>query len=552
MTHVRRLGLLSLTLIACLAAGSSLQAQQGRPAGEAETSTAPVTLDGVVLFNVRGVSSLPPEERARRIEERLRAVAADRNIPPESLRMVESEDAIRIFAGDTVIMGVVDPDASLEQVRRPELAASHLDRLRRAVTDYRAARSGDALRRGVINSVLGTLLLAAAIFVVIQVWRWVDRLVSRRLGTHIQSVQIQSLELIRRERIWDFLRSVLFAARTVVFLAMALIYIGFVLAQFPWTRGLSQNMAAFALGPLQVMGNAFVERIPSLVFLIVLFFIVRLALRLIRMFFDAVDNGTVTLANFDREWAGPTYKIVRIAVIAFALVVAYPYIPGSGTAAFSGISLFIGVLFSLGSSSAIANIIAGYMLTYRRALKVGERVKIGDAFGDVTAISLQATHLRSIKNEEITIANSQILASEVINYSSLARADGLILHTEVGIGYDTPWRHVEAMLIGAADRTAGILKEPRPFVRLLKLDTFAVTYELNAYCGNAQAMGQLYAELHRNILDAFNENGVQIMTPAYEGDPPEPKIVPPKDWHAGTATGPVREQVAQPTEVKVR
>jgi small-conductance mechanosensitive channel len=539
-------------MIACLAAGSALQAQQGRPAGEAETETAPVTLDGAVLFHVRGVSSLPAAQRAQRIEERLRAVAADYTIAPETLRMVESEDAVRIFAGDILVMGVVDPDASLEQVRRADLAKSHLDRLRQAITDYRAARSGDALRRGVINTVLGTLLLAAAIFAVNRVWRWVDRSVSRRLAGHIQSVQIQSLELIRRERIWDLVRSVLFAVRSVIFLGMALVYIGFVLAQFPWTRGLSQNMVAFALGPLQVMGNAFVARIPSFVFLIVLYFVVRLALRLIRMFFDAVDNGTVNLAQFDREWAVPTYKIVRIAVIAFALVVAYPYIPGSDTAAFGGISLFIGVLFSLGSSSAIANIIAGYMLTYRRALKVGERVKIGDAFGDVTAIGLQATHLRSIKNEEITIANSQILASEVINYSSLARAEGLILHTEVGIGYQTPWRHVEAMLVGSADRTAGILKEPRPFVRLLKLDTFAVTYELNAYCGNAQAMGQLYADLHRNILDTFNENGVQIMTPAYEGDPAEPKIVPPKDWYTGVTPGPGREPAVRPTEAKAR
>ena len=545
---MRRLGRLSLTMIACLTVGAALRAQQGRPAGEAETETAPVTLDGVVLFHVRGVSSLPADQRAQRIEERLRAVAADYTIAPETLRMVESEDAVRIVAGDTVIMGVLDPDASLEQVRRADLAASHLDRLRQAITAYRAARSGDALRRGAINSVLGTLLLAAAIFAVSRVWRWVDGLISRRLARHIQSVQIQSLELIRRERIWDLVRSVLFAARTVVFLGLALIYIGFVLAQFPWTRGLSQNMAAFALGPLQVMGNAFVARIPSLVFLIVLYFVVRLALRLIRMVFDAIDNGTVKLPQFDREWAVPTYKIVRIAVIAFALVVAYPYIPGSDSAAFSGISLFIGVLFSLGSSSAIANIIAGYMLTYRRALKVGERVRIGDAFGDVTAVGLQATHLRSIKNEEITIANSQILASEVINYSSLAKADGLILHTEVGIGYDTPWRHVEAMLIGAADRTAGVLKEPGPFVRLLKLDTFTVHYELNAYCGNAQAMGQLYADLHRNILDTFNEHGVQIMTPAYEGDPAEPKIVPPKDWHAGTASDPA----LQPTEAKAR
>ena len=148
------------------------------------------------------------------------------------------------------------------------------------------------------------------------------------------------------------------------------------------------------------------------------------------------------------------------------------------------------------------------------------------------------THLRSVKNEEIIIPNSQILAGDVTNYSSLARADGLILHTEVGIGYETPWRQVEAMLVTAADRTPGLLKEPRPFVLEKALGDFAVTYELNAYCANVQAMGRFYAELHRNILDVFNEYGVQIMTPAYEGDPPEPKIVPRKDWYATPAVSP--------------
>ena len=192
---MRRLGRLSLTMIACLTVGAALQAQQGPPAGEAETPTAPVTLDGVTLFHVRGVSSLPADQRAQRIEERLRAVAADDTIAPETLRMVESEDAIRIFAGDTLIMGVVDPDASLELVRRADLASSHLERLRQAISDYRVARSGEALRRGAIDTVLGTLLLAAVIFAVNRVWRWVDGSVSRRLGRHIHSVQIQSLEV---------------------------------------------------------------------------------------------------------------------------------------------------------------------------------------------------------------------------------------------------------------------------------------------------------------------------------------------------------------------
>jgi small-conductance mechanosensitive channel len=287
--------------------------------------------------------------------------------------------------------------------------------------------------------------------------------------------------------------------------------------------------------PVQIIGRGIIDLVPNVIFLTVLFVVFRFGLRLIRVFFDAVSRGSVTLRSFDPDWARPTYKIARAAVIALGAIVAYPYIPGSSSDAFKGVSLFIGVVLSLGSTSAIANIIAGYMMTYRRAFRIGDRVKIGDATGDVTEMRLQVTHLRSFKNEEIIIPNSQILTKDVVNYSSMARTEGLILHTEVGIGYETPWRQVESMLLIAADRTPGLLTDPRPFLRLKKLGDFAVTYELNVYCRVAQAMGELYTELHRNILDVFNEYGVQIMTPAYEGDPKSPKVVDRQHWYAPPA-----------------
>jgi small-conductance mechanosensitive channel len=529
----RSLVLLPLILIACLAADGRLRAQEtAGPAVETEIATAPVELDGAVLFRVRGTSSLPAQERARIIRDRLIAVAADRAIPVDSFRVVDSEGVSRITAGERMLLAVVDADASLEQLRREDLAAAHLVRVRQAVADYRSARSGSALRRSAVRTLVATLVLAVGIVAVSWFRRWLDRLLASRLRTRIHTVEIKKFELMRAERIWNALRGGLAAFRTVAVLVIALVYLGYVLAEFPWTRGLSRNMVAFALGPLEVIGQSIIANIPSLVFLTVLFFVFRLILRLLRLFFDGVERGTVTLANFDPDWAQPTFKIVRVAVIAFGLIVAYPYIPGSESAAFQGVSLFIGIVFSLGSSSAISNIIAGYMLTYRRAFKVGDRIKVGDALGDVTAIRLQVTHLRSPKNEELIVPNSQILGGEVLNYSSLAREQGLILHTEVGIGYETPWRQVEGMLLQAAERTPGLSTEPRPFVLEKKLGDFAVTYELNVYCSNVQAMFRLYAELHRNILDVFNEYGVQIMTPAYEGDPAEPKVVPPKDWYA--------------------
>jgi small-conductance mechanosensitive channel len=441
----------------------------------------------------------------------------------------------RIQAGDTLLAGVLDTDASVEQVPRPDLATAHAYRIQQAIAAYREARSGAALRTSALRAAIATLLLAGLVAAFLWLWRRLIRLLEGRLRARIHTVGIQSFEVMRAERIWDALRGVLTTLRAVALLMMALIYLGYVLGQFPWTRGIALSMVGFALAPLEVIAQGVLNHIPSLVFLAVLFVVFRLTLRLIRLFFDAVDRGDVALTNFDAEWAQPTYKIVRILVVAFGLIVAYPYIPGSDSAAFRGVSLFLGVVFSLGSSTAISNIIAGYMLIYRRAFKVGDRIKVGDSIGDVINTRLQVTHLRSIKNEEIIIPNSEIMSGEVVNYSSLSRGRGVILHTEVGIGYETPWRQVEAMLIQAANRTEGLGTDPRPFVLEKRLGDFAVVYELNVHCANVQDMGPLYAVLHRHILDVFNEYGVQIMTPAYEGDPTVPKVVPQDQWYTAPA-----------------
>jgi small-conductance mechanosensitive channel len=527
----RSLTSLTLALALALTAAARLEAQA--PAS-ADIATAPVEVDGAVLFNVRGVSSYPAAERARVIRDRIVEAAADHSVAIDSLRLDSRPNAIVIMAGDRAILPVVEADANLEDVTTAELAQAHLIRVREAIAGYRAARTARALRQSAVRTIVATVLLLVAMGVLVWVGRRLDALLERRLQAHVHTVGIQSFELMRGERIWAAIRGIVGGLRTLVLLALALIYAGTVLAAWPWTRRLSTDVASFALAPVEVIGGGIVENLPSLIFLAVLFVLTRVALKLIRLFFEAVERGGVRLEGFDPDWAQPTYKIVRVAVVAFGLVVAYPYIPGSQSAAFKGVSLFIGIVFSLGSSSAVSNIIAGYMMTYRRAFKVGDRVKIGQAVGDVIEMRLQVTHVRSLKNEEIVIPNSQILAGEVLNYSSLAASHGLILHTEVGIGYETPWRQVEAMLLAAAARTPGLSETP-PFVRLMGLGDFAVTYELNVHCANVREMYQLYTLLHRNILDVFNEYGVQIMTPAYENDPAEPKIVPPAQWYAAPA-----------------
>jgi small-conductance mechanosensitive channel len=309
----------------------------------------------------------------------------------------------------------------------------------------------------------------------------------------------------------------------------------FALQEFPWTRGLAGQLVQLIVSPLQSMGTAILGYLPSLAFLVILFFVVRYLLKLFALFFDAVGNRRVPLRGFDAEWAQPTYHITRILVVLLALVIAYPYLPGSGSAAFQGLSIFAGLMLSLGASSAMASLIAGYTVTYRRAFRVGDRITVGDLTGEVTEVRLLVTHLRTPKNEEIIVPNSVVLQSHVVNYSKLAQSRGLILHTTISIGYETPWRQVEAMLLLAAERTTTVLREPAPFVLEKSLGDFAVTYELNAFVESANALLERYAALHRNILDVFNEYGVQIMTPAYEGDPEQPKVVPQEHWFTAPA-----------------
>jgi small-conductance mechanosensitive channel len=537
-----------LLVVATLAAAlspSSVRAQdageRGAAALESAVATATVEVDGRALFRVRGVSAMPAEQRAQRIAQRIVAVAQNPEFHVESLRSVKSEFGINIMAGDNLIMTALDVDAQIEGVSLPLLVEADLRRIRMAIEDYRVDRSPERLLAAGLYALVATVVVAVALFLVIWFARWFDALVERRLRRRIEALEKQSLRVLRAERVAGALRGVLRGLRMVTILLMLVLYVRLVLRLFPWTRAIGASFFDLVAGPLSSMARGLLQAIPNLIVLAILFFTLRFVVRLTRAFFDAIQRRTVAFAGFEPEWAEPTYRLARILIIAFGLVVAYPYIPGSQSAAFKGISVFLGVVFSLGSSGAIANAIAGYSLTYRRAFRLGDRVRIGDTVGDVVETRLQVTHLRSLKHEEVIIPNSLILNSQVVNYSSLASAVGLILHTTVGIGYETPWRQVEAMLLMAAERTQGILKEPRPFVLQQSLADFAVNYELNVYCTDAQQMVPLYTALHRNILDVFNEYGVQIMTPAYEMDPAEPKMVPRDQWYASPAAPPDRE-----------
>jgi small-conductance mechanosensitive channel len=526
--------MMAATLFFVFAHGALSFAQQSPQtpmADESAVQVSPVRLDHEILFYVRGIQSFPADERAKAIEQRLEKIAADPAIKIDSITSVETDISTNLLADGKLIMSIFDLDAASEGVPKEIVARAHIHKLRMSIEKYRNERSPERLVKNGLYALLATAVFIFLFRLLLLLFRWFNALIETRYKAKIHALHIQSLEIIQAERIFAGLRGALKFLRLVLMFLLLYIYLNLVLSLFLWTRPLAVSLFDYAVFPLRTIGHGFIQYIPNLIFIVVFIVVIRYALKVMQMFFTAIESGTIKFAGFDKDWSKPTYRIVRLLVIAFAAVVVYPHVPGSESPAFKGITIFLGVLFSLGSSSVISNYIAGYTMTYRRAFRVGDRIRVNDITGDVIEIRLLVTHLRTIKNEEVIVPNSTILNSHIVNYSSLAREKGLILHTEVTIGYDAPWRQVHAMLLDAAQRTDRLLKDPPPYVLQKSLDDFYVRYELNAYTDAPHMMANIYSELHKNIQDSFNEYGVQIMSPHYEGDPSGTKVVPKTDWY---------------------
>jgi small-conductance mechanosensitive channel len=495
----------------------------------------PIMFAGKELFSIPGVGSFSSEARASWIAAKIQKLAEEITIRTDTIKTVDTDISTDIVMGDVTLMAVTDRDAAAAGRARPDLAGEYAGKIRLAIDTYRKEYSRNAILFALLYTLIATVICALLLVIVNRLFRTLRTLIETRYKEKLHSIQIKTVEIVQVQRVRAIVDGMVTLARLVISLIIIYAAIHLVLGFFPWTRTLAHEILGYVLLPLKIIGSSVVKEIPNLIFLIVLVFITRYALKFILMFSNQIEQGTLTFSGFYPEWAKPTYRIVRFLIIAFAAVVAFPYIPGSSSPAFKGVSIFIGVLFSLGSQSTISNILAGFTMTYRRLFKIGDRVRIGDIVGDVTAIRLQVTHVLTIKNEEVIVPNSAILNSNVTNYSSLVREMPLILYTSVTIGYDAPWRQVHALLLMAAERTQGLLREPAPFVLQKSLDDFYVRYELNAYTDAPNMMANLYSDIHRNIQDCFNEYGVQIMSPNYVADRAAPTVVPKEHWFAPPA-----------------
>ncbi|NJL45607.1 MAG: mechanosensitive ion channel family protein [Leptolyngbyaceae cyanobacterium SM2_3_12] len=468
--------------------------------------------------NVR--ASFSPEFRAQVVSRRIKTLAKTPETSLDSLRVVDNDKAetTDIKVGNQTLVTIADVDAVAAGQTRQALANTYAEIIQTSVTDFRASRSVQNLLRSVVYTLVATMALIASFVVLRKSMPLIFRQLRHWRGNRIPALSLLGTEILSAYRVVDLMSEVIKVLRLAIALGLLYLYINLVLSFFPWTKGLSRILFGYILAALNTLGGALLDYLPNLFFLALIVFFTTYALKIIRFLFAEIQQGNISIPGFYREWAQPTHKLVQFLVWAFAATVAFPYLPGSGTPAFQGISIFLGVLVSLGSSAAIANVVSGIILTYTRAFKVGDRVKITDTIGDVVEKALFVTHIRTIKNVVITIPNASVLSSHIINYSAAASdasTPPLILHTTITLGYDVPWRKVYEVLTEAALATPQILSEPAPFILQTSLDDFYVSYELNAYTHSPGIMAKIYSDLHQNIQDKCNEGDIEILSPHY-------------------------------------
>ncbi len=508
------LNFLLAVFVLIMFSGQSTVGQNSPPAQSSEGAA--VVVKGKRLFYFySNVGEYTPRQRAVMASQALQKLAESPDFDVDSIHVQETASGTDVVSGSTVIATVTPDDAKIAQSSTTQMANEFASRVRLAVSERREENTASRVAMGIGLTVVSTIVLLLSLILISKLASDLCASIAKARGHGIRAVRIQNAELIGAHALADLLSTMVKFSQIFLWFAIIATYIVQVLGFFPNTKHLAKAVMANTVAPLATVWEKVLEYFPSLVMIVLIALVAYAVMGFARFFFDSLRDETIKFADFDPDWAEPTYKLSRFLILAFALMVAMPYLPGWESPAFKQVGLVIGILVSFGSTGVVSNVMAGAVLTYTNAFKFGDRVKIGDALGDIVEKNLFVTKVRTPKNEVISIPNGTIMTSNIINYSTLAREKQLILYTSVTIGYEAPWKDVEACLMAAADESYGLLKEPKPFILQNELADFYVDYQLNVYTELANEMPVVYSELHKRIQDKFNEAGLEIMSPHF-------------------------------------
>ncbi|MGQ7946969.1 mechanosensitive ion channel family protein [Flavobacterium sp. WC2509] len=489
------------------------------PQGKSNLKGYPVTpFRDTLFFIYNKIGSFDAQNRANAITSRIEVLYKDPFFSKDSLNLSRSEISVDVlYKKDFLVMSVTDLDGRTMGSSDFALAQKNLAIIQKAVLFQK--ENNDTIdwakRIGLVFLLLTFVVLI--VFTINKLFRWLRFLIIENKERYFSGFKIKESNVLSPDRQLEFVLKIVKVIYIVFLIFIFYISLPAIFSIFPETENYASVLLNWIFSPAKAALMGFVHFLPNLFSITVIVVLFRFILKIIKFFVDEIQKGQIKIDGFYSDWAMPTFNIVKVLVYAFMVVIIFPYLPGSNSPIFQGVSVFVGVLFSLGSSNAIANMVAGLVITYMRPFKIGDFIKIGDVTGTVIEKSPLVTRVRTPKQEDITIPNATVLSSSSINYSANTNdnSNGLLIHTTITIGYDTPWVDVHKALIAAAMRTDSLEKMPAPFVLQTSLNDFYVSYEINAYTKHPNQQPSIYSKLHQNIQDCFNEAGLEIMSSHY-------------------------------------
>lgn len=463
-----------------------------------------------------GVGVLDAHERANGISNRINKLIKLETFDSELFEIKNDENNTLVEYDGNNLFSLSDIDALAYNTTRLDLAHRIKNSILLIVTHHNAIYKSEGFLFKIIGVAITVISLIVLIKLILLLFKKLKIKVIALKKTRLSGLKIKDIEVVNAEQEVRLALIILNIIKLVLIVSLFYIALPIGFSFFAFTQGWSNLLLGYITNPLSKAGYSIINYIPSLITIIVIYLITRFFIQFLKILFQKLEKDEIKLPGFFPEWAMPTFRIISGIAYVFMFIVIFPYLPGSDSPIFKGVSVFLGVLFSLGSTSAIANLVAGLVITYMRPFKIGDRVQIGDVLGNVVEKNLLVTRVLTPKNEEVTIPNASILNVRNINFSTTAHNLGLILHTDVTIGYDVPWETVHKLLIEAAENTKGINLDKKPFVLQTSLNDFYITYELNVYTSRPKFMALIYSRLHQSIQDSFNKGQVEILSPHYK------------------------------------
>lgn len=478
------------------------------------TIGSPLIIEGdTLLYFYARKGGMLPEARAKNAKEKIVAVGHRLTFYTDSIYLYDSDVSTDIMAGDEVLLSVTDMDALWQNTSRATLAEQYRAAIEKTVDklhkDY-------GLQQKIKGLLLAILIILAQYFLIRGTnWlfrRWRFRLTRRLLKRFIPLAE-KNYGLFTTRRQGIFFIAALNLVRYLFIIFQLLISVPILFSIFPETKTFTYTILGYIWNPTKNILSGVIGYLPNLFQIIVIAVCFHYLVKGIHYVSNEISAGRIRINGFYPDWAEPTYYILRVLAYSLMFVMIWPLLPSSNSEVFQGVSVFIGIIISLGSTSIIGNVIAGMVMTYMRPFHIGDYIQFGETEGEVIEKTILVTRLRTKKNNVITIPNSSLMSSQTSNFTFAAKKYGVILHTKVTIGYDVSWKQIEHLLLTAAAETEGVKKHPKPFVHITELNDFYVEYELNAYTSRPQGYAEVYSRLHQNMLDKFHRAGVEIMSP---------------------------------------